>query len=338
MCCQEPPKPPDLTASAEASEEIARINQQTAREQLAWAREQDTANRDILERVLGTQLPIMEETFRNAQADRARYETTFQPIENQLIQEFQGYASPERMATERGRAIADVNAQFDTQRRNAITRLESYGIDPSTTRNQALDVGVRTAQAAASAGAADAATQRVENTGRALRAEAINIGRGLPSQVAGSYGQSIAAGQSGIGSANQTSQTGANLATSSLGFGQQALQGYQQGAGIRTQGFNNQLAGFEAAGNQTIGMIGALGSLAGGVAGFVEEGGSIPGDMSAIPGPNDNIPAMLAKDEYVIPADVVKYKGVEFLDKLILKTRQAIAPPPQAEQAIPVGA
>jgi hypothetical protein len=51
----DPPAPPDLTPQAEASEEIARINQETAREQLAWAREQDTANRAVLERAFNCQ-------------------------------------------------------------------------------------------------------------------------------------------------------------------------------------------------------------------------------------------------------------------------------------------
>ncbi|MEE9365727.1 MAG: hypothetical protein V3W44_03475, partial [Dehalococcoidales bacterium] len=61
MCCSDPPPPPDLGPMSEASEEVARIQQETAREQLAWSREQYTENRGILERVLGVQLPAMED-------------------------------------------------------------------------------------------------------------------------------------------------------------------------------------------------------------------------------------------------------------------------------------
>ena len=42
--------------------------------------------------------------------------------------------------------------------------------------------------------------------------------------------------------------------------------------------------------------------------------------MRGIGGPvDDKIPAMLSNGEYVIPADVVKAKGVEFFDKLKAK-------------------
>lgn len=339
----DPPAPPDLTPQAEASEEIARINQQTAREQLDWAREQDVNNRAILDRVLGVQLPIMEETFQNAQTDRARYEQTFQPIEDNLIKEFNDYGSPERMDTERGRAIADVSSAFESQRRNAAARLESYGIDPSQTRSQALDIGMRTAQAAAQASAADAATQRVENTGRALRADAINIGRGMPSQAAQSYGQSIAAGQAGLGGANATSANSANLANSSLGFSGQALQGYNQGANIRTQGYQNQMAGIEMQNANAAAGWNTAASLVGGVAGMmmekggpVTEKGALP--VPVIPGGTDRKPALLTPGEYVVPRDVVRFKGEEFFEKLIAKSRENKQGMTQERSGIPSAA
>jgi hypothetical protein len=339
----DPPAPPDLTPQAEASEEIARINQETAREQLAWAREQDTANRAVLERVLGVQLPIMEETFANAQTDRQRYEEVFQPIENNLIQEFQNYDSPERLDLERGRAIADVSSAFESQRRNAAARLESYGIDPSQTRSMALDIGMRTAQAAAQASAADAATQRVENTGRALRADAINIGRGMPSQAAQSYGQSIAAGQAGLGGANSTSANSANLASSSLGFSGQALQGYNQGAGIRNMGYQNQLAATQMQNENAAAGWNTAASLVGGVAGMmmekggpVTEKGALP--VPVIPGSTDRKPALLTPGEYVLPVDVVRFKGEEFFEKLIAKSREDKQSMSQQRQGIPTAA
>lgn len=321
------PAPPDLTPQAVASENIARINQETAMEQLKWAREQDANNRAILERVLGVQLPIMEETFKNAQEDRARYEQTFQPIENNLIEEFQNYDSPDRLQMERGRAIADVNSAFESQRRNAQAQLEAYGIDPSQTRAQALDIGMRTAQAAAQAAAADAATQRVENTGRALRAEAINIGRGLPSQVAASYGQSIAAGQAGLGGANATSANSANLASSSLGFSGQALQGYGQGANIRNSMFQNQMQAAEMANANAAAPWQAITSLGGAALGaFMEEGGPVTEHgalpVPPVPGSTDRKPIMATPGEYVVPRDVVRYKGEEFFEKLIKKSRE----------------
>jgi hypothetical protein len=340
----DPPKPPDLTPQAEASEEIARINQETAREQLAWAREQDTLNRQILDRVLGVQLPIMEETFANAQSDRERYERVFQPVEDNLVKEFQNYDSPQRLDMERGRAIADVSSAFEAQRRNAAARLESYGIDPSQTRSMALDIGMRTAQAAAQASAADAATQRVENTGRALRADAINIGRGLPSQAAQSYGQSLSAGQAGIGGANATSANSANLANSSLGFTNAALGGYGQGANIRGSSYQNQLAYTDALNQNTMAPWNTAASLVGGVAGmaFLDKGGPVTEKgalpVPVLPGSTDRKPALLTPGEYVVPKDVVRFKGEEFFEKLIAKSRENKQQMTQERQGIPTAA
>lgn len=327
------PAPPDLGPSAQASEEVAMIQQETALEQLAWAREQDDRNQTVLREVLDTQLPIMNETAANARTDRARYEQTFQPIEDNLVKEFQEYDTPERQDMERGRAVADVSAGFDAQRRNALQRLESYGVDPSQTRNAALDIGVRTQQAAAQAGAATNATRNVENTGRALRAEAINIGRGMPSQVAASYGQSLAAGNSGVGNANATTGAGANALTSGNGAMGQALSGYGQSANIQSQGFGNQMQAYNAQQEANSSAMSGLGSMAGMAAMFMREGGHVP-RRSALPfkedgpvdqgpsdgsGIDDQVPAYLSVGEFVIPADVVEALGTQHFQKLIDK-------------------
>lgn len=334
MCCSDPPPPPDLGPTAEASREIAEMQQQVAREQLEWAREQDTMNREILNQVLDIQLPAMREQFEQAQSDRERYETMFRPLEDQFVQEAQEYDTPERRAMERGRAIADVNTQFDAQRRNALQRLESYGVDPSQTRSQALDIGVRTAQAAAQAGAATGSDRRVEDVGRALRSDAINMGRGALSNAAGFYGQAVGAGQAGVGGANQTTQTGAGALQSSLGFSGQALQGYGQSANILNQGYQNQFAGWNAQQMQRAGMMQGLGALAGMAipGGGMADGGDVDVDgvyradgetietgMGDGSGIDDTVPAMLSDGEYVIPADVVRKKGEEFFDKLLEK-------------------
>lgn len=328
------PKPPDLTPFVNATMQNAQTSERVAAEQLAWAREQDAANRAVLERVLAVQLPAMEEQATNARTDRARYENVYQPIEDNLVADFQSYGSPDRFALERGRAIADVSASFDAQRRNALQRLESYGVDPSQTRNAALDIGVRAQQAAAEATAANNATRNVEDKGRALRADAINIGRGMPSQVAGSYGQAVAAGQAGVGGANQTAATGgANMGNPTAWSGM-ASQGYGQGANITNSGFNNQMGAYNAQQQANASLMSGVGGLAG-MAMMMADGGDIP-PRRAIPfedsapgeiddgptdgsGIDDQVPIMASVDEYIIPADVVRKKGVEFFDKLVEK-------------------
>jgi hypothetical protein len=351
MCCSSPPPPPDLSGVSEASEEVARMNQQTAREQLDWAREQDTNNRALLQEVLDIQLPAMREQFETAQADRQRYEEFYRPFEDAFAEEAANYDTPERRERERGGAIADVNTQFDASRRNALQRLEGYGVDPSATRNQALDVGVRTQQAMAQAQAGTNANRRVEDIGRALKSDVINMGRGALSNAAGFYGQAVGAGSSATGNALNTTQSGAGAVQSGLGFSNAALAGYGQSAGIQTQGYQNQMAGFNAEQQQTAGMLSAVGGAAGM---FMADGGEVEGlpsgamaaqgrvgdpryQQQGLPqqggsteqgyvdergmgngsGIDDRVPAQLSEGEFVIPADVVRAKGEEFFEKLL---------------------
>jgi hypothetical protein len=334
MCCSDPPPPPDLGPAAQASTDVARMQQQTAREQLAWAREQDSRNQEVLQQVLDIQLPAMQAQFDQAQGDRERYNTIFKPMEDAFVEEAQNYDTPERRAEQRAKGIADVNTQFDAARRNSLQRLESYGVDPSQTRNAALDIGTRTAQAAAQVGAATRADNRVEDTGRALRSDAINLGRGALSNAAGFYGQAVGAGSAGVGNANQTTGAGAGALQSGLGFSGQALQGYGQSANIMGQGYGMEMDRYNAQNAQTAGLLQGIGGIAGAAMAMADGGMAIdpnviegeftdvtadvngPGDGSGI---DDQVPAMLSSGEYVIPADVVTAKGEEFFDKLLEK-------------------
>ena len=54
------------------------------------------------------------------------------------------------------------------------------------------------------------------------------------------------------------------------------------------------------------------------------------GEVNGPGGPKgDAIPAMLSDEEYIIPAEVVHYKGTEHFDKLINKTNEALGIPPE---------
>lgn len=336
------PKPPDLGPYADALKATGEWGFKTAQEQLAWAREQDTMNRALLDKVLGPQLAAQQDQMDWAKKDRARYENVYQPIEDNLIKDFQSYWTPEKQAQERGRAMADVATSFDAQRRNALQRLEGFGVDPSQTRNAALDVSMRTQQGAAMAAAATNAQRVGEDKARALRADAINIGRGMPSQVAQSYGQSVAAGNSAMGGANSTTSTSAGAMGGANAFAQTGQSGFTGAGNMATQGFQNQMSAYNAQQQANASMMSGIGSAVG-MAAMLADGGqpkkalptpgyiaSGPGDGSGI---DDKMPmaivnpktgrieqqARVSPEEYIIPADVVRKKGVEFFDKLLEK-------------------
>lgn len=314
------PEAPDIESLADVTGANAELAAAVSLEQLDWAKEQFKQQMGVTNRVLNTQLPIMSETHGNAMKDRERYEKIYQPLEDNLVKEFQDYDTYQRRNEEAGKAGADITRAFDAQRENAARQLESYGIDPSQTRSMALDSNMRIQQAAAQAGAQNNARKNVEATGRALRAEAISIGKGYPSNVAGSYGQALAAGNSAVGNINATSTAGAGT----MGTGQGWMGASNQGAQVGMHGLNTGYANQLEQRGQGMEMLGAV---AGGAMGMMAEGGSVQGPG----GPKgDAIPARLSDDEYVIPAEVMKRKGTEFFDKMISKTRKDMGLPEEA--------
>lgn len=225
------PPPPDYTPVAAANERAAELSAEIAREQLAWAREQYAMDVAVTQQFMDVMLPAMVREDAAAAADRKRYQEVFQPVEDRLVREAEEFVTPQRMEFEAGRAQADVAQAFDAQRRAALANLESYGVDPSTARAGALDRAARTAQAAVAAGAANQTRQNVEMTGRALRGEVINLGRGYQSQIAQAYATSQNAGGGAVN---------ANLATTASGAGTMGTGVQWTGA---QQGFLGNWAG-----------------------------------------------------------------------------------------------
>lgn len=258
------PAPPDYTPLANASKEAAQIAAQTAREQLDWAKTQYAQDRQITQQFMDVMLPNMVRESESAAQDRERYKSVFQPIEDRLVDEANNYATPERMEKEAGRAQADVSQAFEAQRVAAMRNLESYGVDPSQARAGALDKAARIAQAAASAGAANGSRIQTEMTGRALRGEAINLGRGYQSQIAQAYATSQQAGGGAVQGNLATTQSGAGT----MGTGTQ-WAGIQNGAlGTWGNALSGQSQANIAAYNAKQQSGGSTGALIGGIAGI----------------------------------------------------------------------
>lgn len=289
------PPPPDYSGIANASAEASKYQYELGKEQLAWAKEQYGLDKAVTDKVVNFALKTQEDNAASARADRDRYEKTYQPIEDQLVSSInenaprynqlekdmitdaESYNSPERQAQEAGKAQANVAQQFEGQRTAALQNLESFGVDPSSTRYAALDANVRAQQGASAAAAGNQAIQNTENTGRALRSEAlgrgqalrseaINIGRGMPGQVAQSYGTALQAGNQAVNSTLAQTASGANT----MGTGLQWQQGSNQSLGTwsnaLTSGYNAQMANFNANQNSSSGWGSALG-MVGGIAG-----------------------------------------------------------------------
>lgn len=340
------PAPPDYSQVAAASEKAAELQYKLGQEQLAWAREQYERDSSIYNTIVSGFLSDMKETSEQAAKDRAFYEDYFQPLEKSLAEDAATYDTPERRAKEMGAAQSEVAMQFNAQRENAQRELEAYGIDPSSTRYAALDIGVRTAQAAAQAAAGTAASNRVEDNARALRSEAINVGRGYPGQITGAYQVSQGAGQGAGGLTGQATQVGAGTMGTAQGYMGLGNQSVGTWGNTLNMSYQNQLDRWKA--NQQSSGWGAALGLIGGIAGKafgLADGGAIPDprDVGAIPeeaSPTggaavDDVPVRLNVGEFVIPDDVVSWYGEKHMYGLIEKANKERQQAQQVTGAIP---
>lgn len=335
-----PPKPPDLTPISDAQVKIAEQSNELAREQLglskeqfAWmqqnskeelalAREQadklfgfqekafesDQQAKEFAQKVGQTQIDAMTMQMDFAQKDRQRYEDVFLPMQDKYIEEANAYDTPERREAEAARQMVDVQRQADAQRANADARLQSMGIDPSQVRSSSMMNQLAVATGANQALTGNNARSMIEDKGRMMRADAMNIGMGLPAQAAAGFQGANASGAGALnaGAAGQSAtlgaiQAGAGVAGTALGFRSQALNnvaqltgspmqwaqmgsgnmgqalgGYGQAAGTMSQNFNNQMASWDAGqkqAQQNFSNIMSVASMAGGM--MMAEGGYV---------------------------------------------------------------
>jgi hypothetical protein len=301
---------------------------QLSQDQLAWAKQTYANDKEILDRVTNASLARQNETDQWAREDRARYTGTFQPLEDELVADARSYASPERQEFEAGRASAEVAQTFDAARENAARNLESFGVDPSSTRFAALDLGARVQQAAAQAGAANQGRLQAEETGRNLRMSAIDIGRGMPAQIAGTQATAMQSGNSGAntqlaGTASGASTMGTGVQWSGAGTG-----AANAGSGLLNGQFAAQNAAYKTQQESSSGIGGLIGAGLGvaqnaGWLAALSEGGTVPPTASPTGGRAiDDVDARLTAGEFVIPREAVSWYGEKHFQQLIEKSKK----------------
>jgi len=360
------PPPPDYSGLIQAQLQQTAVAQQQQQQQTDWAREQFEKTSEISDRVSNDAFARQDKLDALAAEDRARYQSVFQPLEDSLVQEAQDYASPARMEQRAGAAMADVSGQFALARAAAQDRLESFGLDPSQVRAGALDLGTRLEEAKARAGAGNLSREQTAAIGRQLRSEAIQVGRGYPGQSAQSSALAMQGGQLAGSTGFGNVQSGAGTMGTGLQWGALGGQGLTAAGNLMKTGYDQVLDRYklnQAERNQpsgwgtALGLIGGVGlagatapasSALGGLMLGLAEGGAVPEEMSPSGGAVvDDVPAQgptgaiqLDGGEFVVPEDVLKWKGEEFFQRTITKSREdrAKAPAkPEVRQALAVG-
>jgi hypothetical protein len=330
MCCGDAPEPDPLIGQA------ARANAETAKEALAWYKELYTSEllplqkkqQAMAESLVDRYLASMDKQQEFADRQNAYYESTFKPIEQQMARDAMNYDSAENIARRQGIAAANVQQQFSNAQQENARNLSRYGLNPNSSAFAMTNERLMREAALQKAGASTGAAFDTMDRAIALRAGASNFGRNMPNTAAAYYGNANNAGGMAMNTQTQANQTAINNAgVMGQGFNQ-FTQGMNSAGNLMLGDFNARMQGYNAQ-QQAIGGIGqglgmAFGMTKGfGLPIFAADGGGVHEGAGHVRGPggpvDDKVPAMLSAGEFVIPADVVKAKGLEFFEKLKAK-------------------
>jgi hypothetical protein len=289
------------------------------------------------------QLKIAQQQFDLAKEQWDNYKTTFQPLAESIVKKSQEGVAPDYDTVER-QAVADVQQQADKGWNDYVRQVSDrtgIAFNPDSGAYQSALQKWRMGQAQSEALARQQAhtseKYRTEDIGWSRPLQAFSLGQGLPAQV--SALNSSAGALTGQAAGNYGALAGTQSALAQQQY-QNAAQGYY-GAGRALGGakwFNNNSGETPYAGQANYtgqtsyieqgqggdpyafanmrdgGHVGAIRMrYKNGGAIRMAQGGHIEGPGT---GTSDSIRTDLPDDAYVIPADVVKHKGIEFFDKM----------------------
>ena len=231
-----PAPDPGIGKAAEANVELGKDWLSFAKEQFADGNVRQSATDALNTKVINQQLATQDQANTWAQQDRSRTLNTFQPVEDAFVKTANEYDTPEKQAEAAAAAKADVTSSAGMQQQTQQRQMASMGINPESGRFAGITRAQDTNTALAAAGAENNARQVVRDKGLALKADAVNMGKGLASSTAAAYGIGTNAGNSAV----------SNNASGNANF--------YANQGVMSQGFNGAVGANNSAGS----MLGNL--------------------------------------------------------------------------------
>ena len=195
---QIPDTNPGMVASAEAARDVAKMQQDTAKEYLDFSKQQYAELKPIAEKAYASMINLSDKQAAIADANEKRAaeyadfeKNTFRPLEQSLVDEANTYDTEAKREQLASRGMADVATAYQAQRQQALDTLSRYGINPNSNRFAAINASLSRAEAADSAGAANNARLQAEQLGYARKLDATALGRGLATNATAAYGTAI---------------------------------------------------------------------------------------------------------------------------------------------------
>lgn len=222
-------------------------------------------------------LGAQDTALTNAATDRARYENTFVPLQDQIINDAKNYDTPEAQAAAAAAAGADTQSAIAGQQAATERQQASMGVNPNSGRFQGTQRAQGLNSALAVAGAKNDARETTRNTGQALRMNTVGLGANLPQQSLAATQVGLGAGQNAagvLGAANQQSLAANNIMNT--GYAGQ-MQGYQGQAATLGNLYNSEVNAWSAQQQaDAAGMAGLAGAVGTGLGMWAGGGFKIP--------------------------------------------------------------
>lgn len=258
-----PAPDPQIGAAAMKNAELGEDWLKFAREQFKVGNERQDDMDALTNKVIDQQIATQDQQNKWALEDRTRYKDVFQPLQDEFVETAKNYDSPEKQAQAAAEAKADVMSAANQQQQVNQRTMASMGLNPASGRFQGQARADNLNTALASAGAQNTARQTVRDKALALKADAINIGAGLPSQSAAAASLGLNAGNSATGNSNQAMGSWrGNVGIMGQGF-QGAMQGYANQGNILNNLYGNQLNAWSAQQQANATSAAGLGSALG---------------------------------------------------------------------------
>lgn len=262
-----PAPDPQVGAAALAEAQLGQDWLAFSKDAFAQSEVRQAATDALSATVAQQQLATQERANQWSKEDRDRYKTVFQPMEDQYLKEANNWDSAARQDTLAGEAKADVLAGSAAAQQAQNRSMASMGVRPTSGKFQAIDRASAQQTGLSVAGAQNSARTNVRAQGMAMRADGINMGKGLPSQAAGAAGLGLTAGSAALGSnMAANSQWSQNNGIMASGF-QGGMQGYSQQASILNNQYAQQSANANAAAGASAANSAGIASGVGAVAG-----------------------------------------------------------------------
>lgn len=198
--------------------QLAQLSAGLGQQQYDWSQGEYAKNSALTDDAVQNYLTASQKAMDLAGNNFDRYTQLFQPQENNLIQDANTYASPDRVKAEMGQAMSGVAQSSDANRQNAERELQSFGVDPSSGRYAELEQASATQRGAAQAAAGTSARLATEATGRQLRGQAIQVGQQYPGQEVNALNSAYQGLAGAVNSRLANTNTGVNAFNGAKGY------------------------------------------------------------------------------------------------------------------------